>query len=92
MAAVMARPEVCWIALKEFTQGELTKHIFRETDPGKKSKNYEMNVFQTNMQGSSPCSLHSTLAAYAHAPHPEGLSGLEIWRKHFGRIQVSWVS
>lgn len=43
MAAVMARPEVCWITLKEFTQGELTKHIFRETDPGKKSKNYKMN-------------------------------------------------
>lgn len=30
MAAVMARPEVCWITLKEFTQGELTKHIFRD--------------------------------------------------------------
>lgn len=41
MAAVMARPEVWWITLKEFTEGELSKHIFRETDRGKKSKNLQ---------------------------------------------------
>lgn len=95
--SMVATPEVWWVTLKEFTEGELAKHIFRETDCRNKPKNLiprwtGKNVFQSKMQGSFPCSLDSTHAAKVHVPHHGVLGGLEIRRKYFGRGCPGWVS